>query len=332
MSIDTLRTSQRGTESNKLQLRQGVRLSGRTLVAVACDLDGTLLHSDGALSPRTVAALRELGDRNIPLILASARPPEAIVELATELDLIWPVICQNGASVSLPQGGGLLLVRAMAIASVHKLLKHALRAFRYVALDTPTQRFVLAGGADPPLSRRPHEKLIEDWTLLRDPITCVVVYPANQLNWENHEVLVYARSLGLTVASSSVGLVEFSSPGASKGQALEWLCTWLHIPLRGTVAFGDMPNDEDMLLRSGLRVAVANADPRVLKIAHVVAADNDDDGVARTIEELLGLRSLSADPESAPTLWETHRSIIPSESRRDDGGRPLRNPGGFTSF
>jgi len=54
------------------------------------------------------------------------------------------------------------------------------------------------------------------------------------------------------------------------------------------VAFGDMPNDLEMIRWAGHGVAVANADPVLKAAADEVTASNDEDGVALVIERLLG--------------------------------------------
>jgi hydroxymethylpyrimidine pyrophosphatase-like HAD family hydrolase len=59
-------------------------------------------------------------------------------------------------------------------------------------------------------------------------------------------------------------------------------------PRSGEVwAFGDMPNDVEMLTWAGRGVAVANAHPQVLAIADDVCGRHDLDGVARYLEPLL---------------------------------------------
>ena len=53
------------------------------------------------------------------------------------------------------------------------------------------------------------------------------------------------------------------------------------------MAFGNMPNDMDMLQLSTWGVAVENAYHAVLAAADEVTASNDDDGVALVMERLL---------------------------------------------
>jgi hypothetical protein len=53
------------------------------------------------------------------------------------------------------------------------------------------------------------------------------------------------------------------------------------------IAFGDGPNDLEMLRYAGLGIAVANAHPTVKAAAEFVTAANDEDGVAAAIEKFI---------------------------------------------
>ena len=55
------------------------------------------------------------------------------------------------------------------------------------------------------------------------------------------------------------------------------------------VAFGDMPNDVEMLRWAGWGYAVGNAHPLVLEVADEHAPSIDEDGVAQVLERLLAL-------------------------------------------
>ncbi|WP_205856984.1 HAD hydrolase family protein, partial [Phytoactinopolyspora endophytica] len=52
-----------------------MHLSEQPPRVVATDLDGTLLRSDGSVSPRTLAALRRAEDAGATVIFVSGRPP-----------------------------------------------------------------------------------------------------------------------------------------------------------------------------------------------------------------------------------------------------------------
>ena len=80
------------------------------------------------------------------------------------------------------------------------------------------------------------------------------------------------------------GLVEVSAPGVSKRSALEWIAEDIGVDASEVVAFGDMPNDVEMLRWAGLGVAMGNAEDGVKSVADEVTADNNSDGVAQVLE------------------------------------------------
>ena len=55
------------------------------------------------------------------------------------------------------------------------------------------------------------------------------------------------------------------------------------------MAFGDSSNDEQMIVRSGIGVAMGNSVPELLDVADYIAPTNEDEGVAYTLEHLLGI-------------------------------------------
>ena len=66
---------------------------------VATDLDGTLLRTDGSLSPRTVEALGAAEAAGIHVVFVTARPPRWLDALADAVAGHGTVICGNGAFV-----------------------------------------------------------------------------------------------------------------------------------------------------------------------------------------------------------------------------------------
>ena len=53
------------------------------------------------------------------------------------------------------------------------------------------------------------------------------------------------------------------------------------------IAFGDNYNDITMIGYAGMGVAMGNAEPEVKRIANCVCETNDEDGVAKTIEQMI---------------------------------------------
>lgn len=93
--------------------------------------------------------------------------------------------------------------------------------------------------------------------------------------------------MSVTATSSQSGLIEISSKGVTKAQALKRVCEHLNVESEHVLSFGDMPNDITMLKYAGLGVAVGNAPTQVQQAADIVALPNDQDGVAAILEKLL---------------------------------------------
>jgi hypothetical protein len=99
---------------------------------------------------------------------------------------------------------------------------------------------------------------------------------------------------GLTVTWSTGETVEVLGPGVSKGAALARLARWLGISLDRVLAIGDGHNDLPMLAIAGRAATVANASAPVRAAAGLIAASNDEDGVAQLLEQLAAGRPATA--------------------------------------
>ena len=86
------------------------------------------------------------------------------------------------------------------------------------------------------------------------------------------------------------GLVELAPFGITKAKTLEDLCDHLGVARSQVMAFGDMPNDIEMLSWAGHGVAMGNALGSVKAIAAAVTEAVDDDGVARYLDAVLDTR------------------------------------------
>jgi hydroxymethylpyrimidine pyrophosphatase-like HAD family hydrolase len=93
----------------------------------------------------------------------------------------------------------------------------------------------------------------------------------------------------LVTHSIDESFLEVSHPSVHKAAAVERLLVDSGIVAAEVVAFGDMPNDLELIRWAGLGVAVANAHAVLLAAADEVTASNDDDGVAIVIERVLRL-------------------------------------------
>ena len=98
---------------------------------------------------------------------------------------------------------------------------------------------------------------------------------------------VNARFPEIRVTASTRNNLEFNIASAHKGRALERLAEHLGLTLANCMAFGDGLNDLTMVEAAGVGVAMANAVEEVKRAAKVITASNDEDGVAKALDDVM---------------------------------------------
>ena len=71
---------------------------------VFSDIDGTFLTPESKVSPVTAEAVKKLLAKDIPLVLVSARMPEAIYPLTEAIGITIPIISYSGALALTAEG------------------------------------------------------------------------------------------------------------------------------------------------------------------------------------------------------------------------------------
>jgi Cof subfamily protein (haloacid dehalogenase superfamily) len=102
-----------------------------------------------------------------------------------------------------------------------------------------------------------------------------------------HGTILYGSTASAPDARTHI---EIMAPGVSKASALQRLCDVRNIDKDDTIAFGDMPNDIEMLAWAGHGVAMGNGHHEVKAIANEVTLTNDEDGVGVILERELARR------------------------------------------
>jgi hydroxymethylpyrimidine pyrophosphatase-like HAD family hydrolase len=91
----------------------------------------------------------------------------------------------------------------------------------------------------------------------------------------------------VSAAASQPYYLDITHPRANKGEVVHYLSAQLGIPADQFATLGDMPNDVLMFTRSGLSIAMGNAEPEVQRAARRVTASNEDEGFAKAIEQFV---------------------------------------------
>jgi hypothetical protein len=262
--------------------------------AVACDLDGTLLRSDGTLDERSRRALAAVEATGAMVVICTARPARWMRPLAEATGHRGVAICANGGVVWDLQTDTPIEefpLEPEIARQIVAALKAGLPGGHWAVERTD------GFGHEPSYEPRwpvPDDTVIEAVdVLVSQPSVKLLLRHADLMA---DELLQQATGLvghlaELSHSNSADSLLEIAAAGVSKASALTRVCAERGIASADVVAFGDMPNDLPMLRWAGHAVAVANAHADLLAAADEVTASNDDAGVARVLERLFGPRT-----------------------------------------
>ena len=262
---------------------------------VATDIDGTLIRSDGKLSPRTIDVLDHLYQRGVPTVLVTGRPVRWLRQLYDQMAEPLPAVCANGAVVYDPDTDEVLRAAPLDVDLLMDVTKRLREAVPDIALAVEVEdgRSFWYEEAWPMHWDGEHQSvrvLSTPEDLVSAPAVKLLARSASTEPDAFYELV--SRTLGgvaETTNSSSAAMVEISATGVTKAAGLAWLCEREGFTAADVIAFGDMPNDGPMLSWAGRAVAMGNGHPAVVAVADEVTVTNDEDGVAVCLSSLFEL-------------------------------------------
>lgn len=268
---------------------------------VATDLDGTLLNSEGEVSPRTRAALEAAWDAGIPVVGVTGRGPRLLDSVRAALDGRGiAVLAQGGFVVDLEREEVLRTVAlprdraAAVIASIEAVAGELVVAVEDAAEQGEIQSPLrVQHGFEWPYPEPAH--LLPRNQVLPAGAVLKVFLRSSTLGQD--ELLARAQRVvdpvDAEVTHAGLGFIEVLPPGITKATGLAVALERYGVGFGDVLVFGDMPNDLPMIAAvaeaGGRAVAVANAHPAVRAAAPEVTGGHDADGVARYLEAVLNL-------------------------------------------
>jgi len=260
---------------------------------VATDVDGTLLDPHEQVTPRAFAVIGRLAAAGVGFVLATGRPPRWIPPIVAQLggpDVARLAVCANGGVLYDVAADRVLWARTLDPATLAELAAAATETLPGCGLAVER----VGAGADGAFLAEPG--YLHAWPDADNGIATrseLLAQPAVKLLVRCPELTSDAMVAALTPAlgdtadvtfSHSRGLVELASPRVTKATGLAEVVEGLGVAAADVVAFGDMPNDLEMLRWAGHGVAMGNAHPALLEVADEVTASNADDGLALVLE------------------------------------------------
>ncbi|WP_432562441.1 HAD family hydrolase [Kineococcus sp. SYSU DK003] len=284
-----------GTLDHELEAQEAERDFARAWRLVATDLDGTVIPRDRGLSARTLAAFAACDRAGIPVVPVTGRPPRWVTPLASEAGLRGQVVCANGAVVYDLDSDEVVRQHAIAV-DVIREVEARLRpllpgiGFALEAVVGFRREEAYATRFDTGLEQRvaPFEELLLD----SPPVVKVLAKCPGVDSDAMLEVADGALEgvVNVTHSNAADSLIEIMAAGISKASTLAEVAADRGIGAEGVVAFGDMPNDLEMLRWAGRSYAMADGHPDARTAADALAPACGDDGVAQVLERLLSSR------------------------------------------
>lgn len=252
--------------------------------ALVLDLDGTLLNANKKVTKRNIDAVEQVMERDIPVIIATARPPRTVRKLLPNvLQERSSMIYYNGALIESEGKQKHTAIEPVLVQQVCEYVRRNEKSCwismevndRWVCIEANDYRSLIG------VSQNPEQIDLEVFETL-SPTKMLLCHI------QNPQALSKAFSSIVNVLHTDKGtLTQLMNHAATKEAAVSEITAIKGISLTEVVVFGDDYNDLGLFQHCGYPVAMGNAIPELKAIASEVTSSNNDDGVAVTLERIL---------------------------------------------
>ena len=268
---------------------------------IASDMDGTLLNTQGVVSPENLAAIHEMTERGILFVPASGRGLSEMPEQIKACDEIRYVMYSNGAAVLDRKTGEKLLCcmpRELSVEVLDVLADYDVHITQrqggecYVdAREQGPEKYeyfhVRKSHAFITWNYGIHKEDFAAFSRTLDDVELYVVHFHDPV--QRRECLQRFLAAGnVEVAEANPNSLEISAIGASKGSALLRLAEHLGIAREETIGMGDSDNDTAMIKAAGLGLAMENACDELKQAADQVICHCDDHAMRYVLDHFCG--------------------------------------------
>lgn len=257
--------------------------------AVFIDIDGTLIKSDHSISKATISILQQLKEKNIIVILVSARPLHGILPIAQKVDLLdSPISSLNGSYIA--SNGTIIFESLIDVDTVARLHK-ALQLYNATIIYYEKMQWFAAIKnkhaikeqkiTEVPITIQPFETTLAHWKATKSgPNKILVIAEPNVVAKIQQDL---KPDFDLNMWTSKPVYLEMMNRNASKSKAIQFLMERYKLRQPEIIAIGDNFNDKEMIEYAGLGIAMGNAPDEVKAAANYVTDTNNNDGVAKAL-------------------------------------------------
>ena len=265
--------------------------------AVFIDIDGTLLKSDHSISEATFDIIQKLKEKNILVILVSARPLSGILPIVIETGLLnYPVASLNGAYIA--TNGKIMfdsIIDVATIIQVHEKLQQYNATLIYYGqsqcfsesrnISTDNEQKITSIA----ITIQPFIDTLKYWKYSNTgPNKLLVIAEAavtNEIQYNLKQQFINH----LNIYTSKPTYLEVMNIEASKINAVRLLIHRYNIKREETIAIGDNFNDKEMIAFAGTGIAMGNAPDEVKAVANYITDTNNKDGISKALRKFMDL-------------------------------------------
>lgn len=247
---------------------------------IITDLDNTLLRSDKTISEYTIDVLKKCQSKGVKVAFATARSEQAISRLLKQFvpDIF---IGYGGALVSV--GGTVIHRFDMPLDISSKIIKECLSTPEVLSVSAINE--FVAFSCDLKYSVQKDSSYYQYTDFSSNLNYRYLKISLRATNQAAVEKIASHYPLCDMLRYSNEDLYRFASRDAVKWNAVKTVAKYLNLNTDSLVAFGDDYNDLEMLMKCGIGVAVKNAIDKVRLTSAYICETNDNDGVAKWLEE-----------------------------------------------
>lgn len=285
---------------------------------ITIDLDGTLLNSYSEISEENRNALKYAKEKGIEIVLASGRIANSVANIANEINANNYFISGNGSMLYDMQNNKILYENYIDKEKMLELIKLCERNSIYYNIYT--EDAVIAKSINYNVlfynyenSKKNQERktkiIIESdvYSYIKESniqkFLKMTICDENKIVFSRItkmmkkipevDVLDVSHMSRKMIKSGTESIeigyyyTEITNRNVDKWYAIEELMRIRGIKKDEVIAIGDNMNDKIMIQEAGFGIAMGHSNPEVKKVANYVTKDNNENGVAVAIKEIL---------------------------------------------
>ena len=264
---------------------------------IGLDIDGTLVHDDGYLSPEVIKEVQRVKNLGHEVIIATGRAAANAVPVVRDLGIEQGFVVSSNGAVTVeidsehPKGFKMSDIVTFDPAEILAQLIENLPEAHFAVEDVDGSYRFHRPFPTYALGDQNFETPLEE--LMHHPVSRVVVLSPQH---DVEQFLGLISKIGLASVSYAIGYtawLDISPKGVTKASALEKQRERLGISSNQILVMGDGRNDIEMFqwakAGGGLAFAMGQAPEEVQLAATDVASSVTDDGVARVLAGFEGI-------------------------------------------